>query len=407
MDITLRAVDADEFARWAEVTQIPFGELPSENTVETGRRTLPLDRTLAAFDGDQMIAAAGAFPFNLSVPGALMPAAGVTQVGVLPSHRRRGVLTKLMHHQLRDLHDRGESVAVLWASESAIYPRFGYGLASWHGSIDIERDRTSFVRDPGSIGRCRMVELADAAKVAPGIHEEVLRSRPGMFQRSADWWERRVLADSPEWRHGWGPKWCVVWEHDGVTGAYAIYRTKNSWDDGFPSGKVQVVEALATTVEGTREIWRYLFGLDLMSRIEGHFLPADHPLLHMLGQPDRLRFRLGPALWLRVIDVASALGARRYDRDGSFSFALSDDACPWNEGVWRVTVEGGRADVERTDDEADLLMTAVELGSVYLGGMRMLELGAAGRIEELRDGALDLADRIFRWTVAPWCPEIF
>lgn len=407
MDITLRAVDADEFARWADVTEIPFGELPSENTVETGRRTLPLDRTLAAFDGDEMIAAAGAFPFNLSVPGARTSAGGVTMVGVLPSHRRRGVLTKLMHHQLRDLHDRDESVALLWASESAIYPRFGYGLASWHGSIDIERDRTSFVRDPGPIGRCRLVELTEAAKDVPGIYEEVLRSRPGMFERSADWWERRVLADSPEWRRGWGPKWCAVWEDGGVAGAYAIYRTKNSWDDGFPSGKVQVVEALATSVDGTREIWRYLFGLDLISRIEGHFLPADHPLLHMLTQPDRLRFRLGAALWLRVIDVASALRARRYDRDGSFSFALSDAACPWNEGTWRITVEGGRADIERTDREADLRMTAVELGSVYLGGMSALELGAAGRIEELRDGALILADGIFRWVTAPWCPEIF
>lgn len=407
MDITVRAVGVDEFPRWADVTDIPFGERPTEDNLETARRTLPIDRTLAAFDHDEMIAAAGAFPFNLSVPGALIPAGGVTMVGVLPSHRRRGVLTKLMQHQLRDLHERGESVAVLWASESAIYPRFGYGLASWHGSIDIERDRTSFVRDPGPIGRCRMIELADAAKVAPGIHEEVLRSRPGMFERTADWWERRVLNDPPERRRGWGPKWCVVWEDGGVAAAYAIYRTKNSWDDGFPSGKVQVVEALATSVEGTREIWRYLFGLDLMSRVQGYFLPADHPLLHMLAQPDRLRFRLGAALWLRVIDVASALRGRRYDREGSFTFALADDVCPWNEGTWRVTVEAGRADVERTSDEPDLRMTAVELGSAYLGGMGILELSRAGRIDELTPGASALADGILRWPVAPWCHEIF
>jgi predicted acetyltransferase len=182
---------------------------------------------------------------------------------------------------------------------------------------------------------------------------------------------------------------------------------KNSWADGFPSGTVEVLEALSSSVEGMREIWRYLCGLDLMSRVRGHFLPVDHPLLHMLAQPDRLRYRLGAGLWVRVIDVESALAGRRYDRDGVFVFRLTDRACPWNEATWRMSVEDGRAHLERTDDEPDLGMSAVELGAIYLGGMGVYELERAGRIQELSRGASALADGIFRWPIAPWCPEIF
>jgi predicted acetyltransferase len=406
MDINVRPVTADEFERWNHVAEIPFGERATEHNIETDRRTLPVDRTLAAFDGDEMVGAAGAFPFTFGVPGTMLPTGGVTMVGVLPSHRRKGVLTKMMRHQLDDLHRRGESVAALWASESAIYPRFGYGLASWHGSIDMEKDRAAFVRDPGPSGLTRMIELKEAAKVIPGIHEAVAKERPGMFIRTGDWWDRRILSDPPERSRGWGPKWCVVWEDGGQAEAYAIYRTKNSWEDGFPSGKVQVSEALSTSTVGMREIWRYLFGLDLMARIEGYFMPVDHPLLHMLVQPDRLRFRLGAALWLRLVDVAAALEGRHYDSDGTVTIGLEDPFCDWNTATWRVVAEGGRASVTRTDATPDMRLTAVELGSIYLGGMSVLALARAGRIEG-SDEALHAADHMFGWHTAPWCPEIF
>ena len=407
MRIDVRQPGEDGYERWVRVAEIPFGEEATDADIARIRKTLPVDRALAAFDGDDMIGVAGAYPLTFTVPGTTIPAGGVTMVGVLPSHRRRGVLTALMRDQLSDLRERGEGIAVLWASESLIYPRFGYGLASWHGSIEIEKDRARFVGDPPPEGRVRMVSLSDAMKALPPIYDYVARERPGMLGRTTDWWETRRLADPPEHRDGYGPAFCAIWEEAGEAEAYALYRTKGSWHEGFPDGKVQVIEALSTTSTGTREIWRFLFGIDLTTRVHAAFLPVDHPLLHMLTQPDRLRFRMGAALWVRIVEVREALQGRRYTRDGSFTFGLEDAFCPWNEGTWRLTVEDGSATVERSRDEPDLRLGAVELGSVYLGGLRILEHARAGRIRGADERTLALADEIFRWHTAPWCPEIF
>ena len=406
MDLTIRTIEPDEFELWSQVGETPFGEQASEWGMETDRRTLPLDRALAALHGEEMIGTAGAYELTMTVPGGALTAGGVSMVGVLPSHRRRGVLTALMKHQLEDLHDRGEAIAALWASESLIYPRFGYGLASWHGSVDIEKEHARFIGDPGASGRYRMVELAEAGKVVSPIHETVAAERPGMFVRTPAWWEQRSLGDPPERRHGWGPKWCVIWEHEGEARAYATYRVKNRWDDGFPSGRVQVVDAFSTTLEGYREIWRFLFGIDLTTRLEAYFLPLDHPLLFMLDQPDRLRFRLGAGLWVRILDVAAALGARRYPHNGAVTIELADPFCPWNEGTWSVAVRDGAAAAERIEGRGDVVMGATELGMIYLGGNRVAHLAKAGRVHGDED-AIVLADAMFGWPVAPWCPEIF
>ena len=98
----------------------------------------------AAFEEGQIVGGAGAFPFELSVPGGSLPCAGVTAVGVHPTHRRRGVLRSMMDAQLRDVHERGEPIAALWASEETIYGRFGYGIASWAGELKVPHEWDAF-----------------------------------------------------------------------------------------------------------------------------------------------------------------------------------------------------------------------------------------------------------------------
>lgn len=251
-----------------------------------------------------------------------------------------------------------------------------------------------------------MIELDEAKKIVPPLYDQVAAQTPGMIGRTPAWWDRRNLADPPERQHGWGPKWCVLWEDEGVAHAYATYRVKNRWDDGFPNGRVQVVEAISTTLVGYREIWRYLFNLDLTKRVEAYFLPVDHPLLLMLDQPDRARFRLGAGLWLRIVDVPTALASRRYPVDGEVTLAVTDPFCPWNDGMWRLAVRDGVGAAEPSGGSADVEIGADELGMIYLAGIRASHLAKAGRIEGSEE-AITRLDEMFGWPVAPWCPEIF
>lgn len=228
-----------------------------------------------------------------------------------------------------------------------------------------------------------------------------------MFSRSDEWWKYMRLPDPEYEREGSGPTYRVVWENEGDAGAYALYRAKHSWDDGMPASKLEVREVVALDGIPTREIWRFLFGVDLMSRVESRLLPSDTPLVHMLAEPRRLRLGLHDGLWLRVVDVAAALEARSYAVEGSLVFDLSDEFCPWNAGRWRLLATESGSTLERVSEEPDIELSAPELGSVYLGGVSFADLLRAGRITERTSGAVARADSLFRTERAPWCAQVF
>jgi predicted acetyltransferase len=380
-----------------------FGSAPSEEGLASISRVLPADRMHMALENRTPVGGAGVFPFDLTVPGGRVRAAGVTVVGVLPTHRRRGVLTSMMRAQLDDVHERGEPVAYLWASEETIYGRFGYGVASFSGEIEIPRNRTAFAAPLEPRGRVRLVGHEEALELIPPIYEQVAAETPGMFARTREWWEARALAD-PEWRRqGAGEMNRVVLELDGEPQAYALYRLKLQFDLGASTGFTRVIEALGTTPRATAEIWRFLLDVDWMDTIKAGLIPVDHPLFLLVAEPRRLRYRIGDGLWVRLVDVEAALGARSY-RDGEpVVFEVSDAFCPWNEGRWRV----GDGTASRTDAAADIRLDVSALGSVYLGGLTWARLARAERVEELREGGVQRADDLFRTGVAPWCPEIF
>jgi predicted acetyltransferase len=407
MSVHVRVCRENEFRRFLETCEAAFGyDVPADD-VERFRRVISPERTHAAFDGDTMVGTAGSFPFTLTVPGGELAAGGVTMVGVLPSHRRRGVLTNMMRAQLEDAHSKSEPVAILWASEGAIYQRFGYGLATRQAAIDIESDRALFLdRSPGR-GRCRLLTNEEALKVLPDVYERVRARTPGMFARSQSWWEVCTLDDRESERRGGGPMWRVAWEIDGRAEAYALYRYHSEWTDSIPSGWLEVMEAMATSPLATRELWAYLFGVDLISRVKAWALPIDHPLFLMLAEPRRLRLMAKDALWLRVVDVRAALEGRSFARDATLTFELTDELCPWNQGTWRLEATRTGARIAPSDGPADLRLGAPELGSAFLGGTTFCELAAAGRIQELReDAALD-ATMAFLVPIAPWCAEVF
>jgi predicted acetyltransferase len=309
----------------------------------------------------------------------------------------------MMRAQLDDVHERGEPVAVLWASEETIYGRFGYGMASFAGEMSLPRASAGYALPFEAQGRVRIVEQEEALRLFPRVWDAVRRSIPGMLARPRTWWETRVLFDPPEWRGGAGPKRFALLERDGRPEAYAIYRHKSKWEAGVSDSEVVVSEAIALDGRPTAEIWRYLFDIDWTARIEASLLPVDHALFHLLATPRRMRFRVGDGLWVRLVDVGSALSARRYAGGGAVVVEVADAFCPWNEGRYRITPAG----TKRTRAEPHLRCDVTALGSVYLGGFTFLQLVRGGRVEELRRGAAARADALFRSERAPWCPEIF
>ncbi|HEX2235870.1 MAG TPA: GNAT family N-acetyltransferase [Actinomycetota bacterium] len=407
MSIQVRVGKKDEWRRFFDTCENAFGEEPNDDMVERFKRILSPSDLLAAFDGDAMVGTAAAFRFTLSIPGGELPAAGVTLVGVLPSHRRQGVLTRLMRHQLEQARARRQPLAVLWASEGSIYGRFGYGPATKQAAIDVERDRAVFIDQSPNPGRSRLLSTAEAVKVLPDVYERVRIRTPGMFARSQEWWEAHTLADPEEGRRGDGPMWRVVWENEGRAEAYALYRLHHEWPEGMPAGSLHVAEAIATSPAATRALWSFLFGVDLVARVRSWVVPIDHPLFLMLTEPRRLRMVVKDALWLRVVDVPAALGARGYAGEGTLVLALRDELCPWNSGTWRLETSASGARVERTTDAPQLAMSAADLGAVYLGGVGFGELVEAGRVHELEEGAALRASALFAAERTPWCSEIF
>ena len=404
MSVEVRPAAPDELLAALAPISHYFGSagLPSEDRMLGVTRVLPEGRMHAAFAEGGIVGGAGAYQFELTAPGARVPAAGVTVVGVLPTHRRRGILRELMRAQLDDVHARGEPLAALWASEGGIYGRFGYGLASLCGDLEIRRTHGAFARPSAWAGEARLVPLDEALGPASEVYERVAAETPGMFARSEDWWRARVLAD-PEWRRfGGGEKACAVLEGGDGPEAYALYRVNYSFQDDLSTGGTRVLEAIGVSPAATAAVWRYLLDIDWMERVQASLLPIDHPLWFLLADPIQLRFRIGDGLWLRLVDVEAALAARAYAGDDAVVVDVRDDFCPWNQGRYRLGPEAAR-----TEAAPDLRLDVNALGSVYLGGFTFAGLARAGLVEEIAEGALARADAIVRTDRAPWCPEIF
>ena len=394
----VRQASEDEILQGIAPVSHYFGSYPTKETAARFSRVLRPERMHVAEEDGAIVGGASAFDFQLTVPGAIVPAAGVTIVGVFPTHRRKGVLTDLMRAQLEDVRERGEPLAVLWASEATIYGRFGYGMAALCGEIEIERIYGSFRRQPEHGGTFRLVEHDEALEAIPPVYARVAAETPGMFARTREWWEARVLDDPVDRRDGAGEMAHVLLERDGEAIGYALYRLKMDWADGSSTGQVHALEAMGVSPEATAGIWRHLLDIDWMERLHAWLLPMDHPLFLLLEHPRRMRFRVGDSLWARLVDVGAALAARSLE--GDVVLEVTDAFCPWNDG--RYALDGSRATAD-----ADLRLDVSDLASVYLDGFTFAQLLRAGRVEEIADGAIARADAAFRTGRAPWCPEIF
>jgi predicted acetyltransferase len=436
----IRPVSADEFAAFRAVDEHAFHVGPlSEAELPVVQRLFEFGRSLAAVDESRpsgaggIVGTAGAFSFQFAVPGAVVPAAGVSYVSVLPHYRRRGILRSMMRRQLADIAGGGESIAVLWASEAPLYGRYGYGRASRQQTMTLRRGDGALAAHAPSDPSLTL-RLAAPGDVVPDlakVYDTVLASQPGFFARDDAWWDR-VLFDPESERRGYTPVRCVLAEDASGARGYALYRGLNNWETGtnLPDGKLAIRELVAADPAATALLWRDLLSRDLVSEVTVRMRPDDDPLVFMLADPRRARVQVTDALWVRIVALADALARRAYSCPVDVVLEVTDAILPDNAGRWRLRATGDgvgegagegngngdghrdgtggvRATCERTDDRADLALDIRELGAAYLGGTRLGALAGAGLVREYRPGSVAALSAAMSWDPAPWCPVIF
>jgi len=400
----IRAITAEEYPAFQRtfMRAMGFGP-PSDAYIERWQAQLKPERSIAAFDREQIVGTAYSYLFELTLPGgSQIDAAGVTAVGVLATHRRRGIVTQLMRRQLAEARERGEPLAILIASESVIYERFGYGPSSYLVDLEIDTHYGAY-REPFNPLGVFFVGEETADKVFPELHERWRKSQPGAIPRSEFYW-RNVWADRKP-----GEDAHVIHEDaSGVVDGYARYHVRSNWDAGLAASVIDVRDMITTSPEAGKALWRHLLDVDLVKTVKIWARPVDEPVRWWLANPRALRAtRLGDLFWTRLLDVPRALVARRYRADGELVIEVDDPQFADNNARFALTIWGGRARCDRTDGAPDLAMGVSALGSLYLGGVTASDLARGGRVRELREGALEKADAAFSSAPQPWSSTWF
>jgi predicted acetyltransferase len=401
--IEIRTIVADELEAFCTALETAFSSTLKPEDLEMVRLVAETDRMHAAFEDGRIVGGADSATFAVTVPGgAHVPAAGVTGVGVLPTHRRRGINTALMRAQLDEVHRREEPLALLFASEGGIYGRFGYGLASFTGKVDLQVERSAFVRGYRPKGRVRLLDREAALPLMRPVYDAMQAERPGMIRVDDRWWQWLFFQRKKD-----DPMFFALHDTDGEVDAFAAYRVKHEWPSGVPKNELSVERLVATTPQAWADMWRYLFDIDLVDRVVAWGRPVDEPLLRLMQEPRRLQFALHDALYARLVDVQAALSARGYEGTGRIVIEVDDPFCAWNTGRVCVETANGAAACTRVTDAPDLMCSVTDLGAIYLGGATFRQLHRAGRVEEAAPGALARADALFASDPAPWCAVDF
>ena len=395
--LEMRTVTADEFVQWLHAEARAHGNRLNIDP-EVLRPHFELDRSIAVFDQGNIVGGAHSHRVEMSIPGASAFIAGVANIAVQPTHRRQGVMTRMMHHQIKDIHQRGEPLAALFARESVIYRRFGYGVGSLHERWTIDRQYNGYARPYESRGLVVFVDPSDITKELPEVFQRSTIDRPGVFQRPLHQWE----GDSQAQEHsqgGQGGLFYAAYVEGGRVDGYAIYRIGGS--------TLIVNELMAATEEANTALWRFCFDMDLISCTEALKRPVDDPLPWMLADPRRLQRSTRDGMWLRLIDVAAALELRLYMQSERLVLEVRDELCPWNEGRFELEGSSEGATCRSSSASPDLVLAVSDLASAYLGAVSFSTLSQAGLVDERTPGALLRADRMFAVRHRPWTPHNF
>jgi predicted acetyltransferase len=408
----VRTIGEADVAAWVSCMKVGFFGQVAEGEPEFRRGGMDLDRSWGAFDGNHVVGTLRSIATALSVPGpagAHVAAAGLTNVTVAPTHRRRGLLSDMITRDLRASADRGEAVGILIASEYPIYGRFGYGPAVEGTTCSLDASLARFREQAlGSFaGSVELVDLGGLRRLAPPLYEQLRQVRPGFIERNDRWWDRelqQITVPGSEPLKGYQ---AVYRSAEGEAEGYVRYHGKEEWDQMRPKVTLTVDELVAVTTGAYHRLWQYCCEVDWVTRVEAGERSVDEVLPWLLTdgrlfrQTSRFDF-----VWLRMLDVAAALSARRYLSPGQVTIEVVD---PLGLAAGRYLLDGGPsgASCAPTDKTPDLSLPVHCLGSAYLGGVPLATLAAAGLVDEHRAGSVATFDAMLRWAVAPWCSTWF
>ncbi|HET6963255.1 MAG TPA: GNAT family N-acetyltransferase [Acidimicrobiales bacterium] len=412
-EIPVRRIEPDEGDAFIRSVRVPFLD-PATNAeeerawTERAVRRLETGRCWVAEDDGRFVANCEVRTMDLTVPSSpgsacpVMAMGGVTAVGVHPTHRRRGLLGRMMAEMLDDSRRRGEPVAGLIASESVIYGRFGFGLATDSATLAIDTREAAMLVPPPALD-LRLVERDEAAKVLPELFDRQRTGRAGEVCRPTPFWEE-LLSDEPKRRQSGAAGLFVAVCDEGYV-AYRALEDHSNWK----RDQIIVEELRGTTAEVEAGLWQYVFGIDLTDQVSAPRRAIDEPLRWRLADPRQLRTtEIEDRLYLRILDVTAAFETRGYRDSGRLVLdvlppparAGAEDPVP---GRWLLEVgpDGASCRGAAREEQADLRLDVTALGSLYMGAYPASLLAAAGRVEELTAGSLAAADRLLTTSPAP------
>ncbi len=408
-DLEFRPLHEDEFSEAVELDSIAFAEQHTPADALCMKKNFDFERSYCAFDRGRLVGITSALALELTLPGnGLLPVSGVTWVAVLPTHRRRGILTRLMRFQLEDAGRRGEAGAVLIASEGSIYERFGFGPATSFHTFSVERARGALRRPTDRDGRLDLLDADRAAQELPRVFDRLRRIQPGEVDRSAAAWQEH-LRDAERGDAGAMLHVGHATSEDMYDG-YVSYRVKEEWNGWVAANQVRVVELMAPDPAVYARLWEYLLNLDLTRGVVFETGRVDEPLRWLLSDPRALQVQaVGDYLWLRLSDLPRALAARAYGARGDLVLEVRESFPLIRQSRLLLSVdEAGRtARCVHTSLEPHLRLDVATLSAAYLGGVSFAALAAAGRVSPSGPEAIELADRLFAAAPAPYCSTMF
>ena len=400
MDLQLRPVSAGGLEDFARAEARANGWHATQEYVVHGQHSVAPDRTLAAFDGEELVGTSVSHQFEMRVPGPILPLAGLGWVSVQPTHRRRGIMTEMMQAHLEVSHERNEPLSGLWSLQGGLYGRYGYAVSAFSEDWTIDRRRASLRTRPS--GRSHLISLhtPESHRRFPAVYEDLQRNRIGVVSRSEIFWDVE-FEDRNDQRHGRSGYFFVGSECNSELDGYLKYRINSE------TGELTVSELIANSLDAYVGLWDYLFGLERIRTIRAANRPVDDPLPRLLADSRAMSRALNDAMWLRLVDVKSALEQRHYHREGRVIFELRDRACPWNDGCFELETSEQGVSCASTTKSPEISLDVSELGAVYLGGSSTLTLHNAGLVEEHRDGAVRRMTHLFWTPERPWTVHVF
>ncbi len=406
-DIMVREIPESDIDRAQELAYLVFHEKPADELRKRHHEFLAGCLRIGAYDADTLVGMVAALPFTMSVPGAELPCPSLTFVSVAPTHRRRGVLSGMIAELFARCAAEGWPIASLWASETAIYGRFGFGPGTYGATVEIDSRAPLRLRIDPDERPLRLVDPAHAPALLGPYYERTRAARAGRPARSEEWWAKEWMAERDPDDEAFSPPRMVVLG-DAVAG-YAVYRTKDKGDRPGSPGLVRLDELEADTPAAAAALWRYLASLDLTGTVRAWGRPLDDPLLLFAADRDQVRVTSTfPALWVRLTDVGAALRRRSWAAAADVVLAVADAALPANAGTYRLTVApGAPAAYERTDAAPDLAVDVRDLSAAYLGGTTLAAAVRAGLAAEHTPGAADALDAALRTPLLPHTVEEF